>query len=99
MNNVGQTPMSREITLVTNTGCHLCEMAKDVIADASSEYPLNVRIIDLASPEGQDLARVHRMPFPPLILIDGKVHGHGRISAKKLRKALDSMDSRIAGTA
>jgi hypothetical protein len=86
-----QTP--HNITLLTSSGCHLCEMAKDVIHDATADYELTITIVDLASPEGQNIATLHRMPFPPLILIDGKVHANGRLSAKKFRRSLDAMDA------
>ncbi len=68
-------------------------MAKDVIQDASAEYLLTTTLIDLASPEGQCIATLHRMPFPPLILIDGEVHANGRLSAKKFRRSLDAMNA------
>lgn len=77
-----------EIVLVTSTGCHMCEMAKDTIAAVGVDFPVEVRMVDMTSPEGEELARAHRMPFPPLVLIDGQVHGYGRLSEKKFRRAL-----------
>ncbi len=78
----------RIVSIVTASGCHLCEMAKDVVAEVGLDHNLEVRLIDLMSEEGKALARVHRMPFPPLVMIDGQVFGHGRLSAKKLRRFL-----------
>ncbi len=63
-------------------------MAKDTIVAVAVDHPLELRVLDLMSPVGAELARIHRMPFPPLILIDGKLHGFGRISEKKFRRAL-----------
>jgi len=63
-------------------------MARDVINAVSMETPLSVEVVELTSPEGEALATSHRMPFPPLILINGQRHTHGRISEKKLRRAL-----------
>ncbi len=74
--------------MVTSPGCHLCELAKDTIAAIGVDQPLEVRIVDLMSPEGTELARTYRMSFPPLVLIDGELHGFGRISEKKFRRAL-----------
>jgi len=76
------------ITLVTSAGCHMCEMAKDMIASVALETPLNLSVVDLTSPDGEALAASHRMPFPPLVLINGQHHAHGRISEKKFRRAL-----------
>jgi len=78
-----------EITLVTSPGCHMCEMAKDLISAIALERPLTLSVVELTSAEGEALASAHRMPFPPLMLINGVRHGHGRISEKKLRRALD----------
>jgi len=75
-----------EVTIVTSSGCHMCEMAKDVVNAIALDHQLRIRIVDLTSPEGTRLARLHRMPFPPMILIDGHLHGHGRVSEKKLRR-------------
>jgi len=76
------------ITLVTSPGCHMCEMAKDMIASVALEIPLSLSVVDLTSPDGEALAAAHRMPFPPLVLINGQHHAHGRISEKKFRRAL-----------
>lgn len=80
-----------EITLVATPACHLCEMAKDSIGAVARDYPVSVRHVDLASPEGQELSVQHRMPFPPLVLINGIYHGHGRVSEKKLRRAIEEI--------
>lgn len=78
------------VTIVTSSGCHLCELAKDVVNSVAGDHRLSVRIVDLMSPEGTRLATTHRMPFPPLILVNGQLHGHGRVSEKKLRRFVES---------
>jgi glutaredoxin len=85
----------RAVTIVTSTGCHLCERAKDVVETVALDHELEVRIVDLNSGEGRRLALLHRMPFPPMVLIDGAVHGHGRISEKRLRRDLTPESSAI----
>ncbi len=84
------------VTLVTSPGCHMCEMAKDVINAVALEIPLSVKVVELISPEGEALAASHRMPFPPLILINGQHHTHGRISEKKFRRALALLEAESA---
>lgn len=90
-------PQQREapgtITIVTSSGCPLCEMAKELVDVVARDHQLSVRIVDLVSPAGTRLARLHRMPFPPLVLIDGQLHGHGRVSERKLRRHLASLQS------
>ncbi len=80
-----------EILLVTSPGCHLCEKAKDVLEHVSSAYPLRWREIDMASPDGSAIVRASRAPFPPVIILAGKIYGYGRLSEKKLRKDLDRL--------
>ena len=79
----------RAVTIVTSSGCHLCETAKDTVSAVAQDHELRIRIVDLTSQEGRQLAQLHRMPFPPMILIDGQVHAHGRLSEKKLRRFLE----------
>lgn len=49
---------------------------------------MTVRRVELASEEGMKIARTHRVPFPPILLIDGQYFGHGRLSERKLERAL-----------
>ncbi|MBT8192344.1 MAG: glutaredoxin [Acidimicrobiia bacterium] len=78
-----------EILIVTSPACHLCEQAKDVLERLSGDYPLTWREVDMASPEGSDIVRSSRAPFPPMIVVGGQLYGYGRLSEKKLRKDLD----------
>lgn len=82
------------VTLVTSDGCHFCEMAKDVIATLAVVYPLEACEIDMASAEGTAIMRTNRVPYPPALLVDGRFHAFGRISAKRFRKHLDEIVSR-----
>lgn len=79
-----------EAVLVTAPRCHLCDDAKVLLKDLQAEYPLIVREVDLSSDEGMRLARKFGMPFPPLLVIDNVLFGHGRISRRKLTRFLDS---------
>ena len=76
--------------LVTARRCHFCRDAWELLVDLGSRYPLTVRTIDLESNEGAAIAARLRVPFPPVLLIDGEYFGHGRISRKKLTKTLES---------
>ena len=78
-----------QMVLVTSTACHLCEHAKDILARLTHEYPMQCREVDITSDEGRKIVRHHRAPFPPILLIDGRFHCHGRVSEKKLRNVLD----------
>jgi len=89
LNTNGPDQRTIEIVLVTAPRCHFCHDASKLLADLTDAYPLSVRKVDLASDEGVAIATRYRVPFPPVLLIDGTYFGHGRISRRKLVKALD----------
>ena len=80
------------ITLLTQEQCVLCEHAKAVLErvrdDPSSPASVHVVEIDLASPEGKRLGAAAGVLFAPGVLLDGKPFSHGRLSERKLRRAL-----------
>jgi glutaredoxin len=76
------------VTLLTKTDCDLCEHAKAVLERLAREIPLRVDVVDVASPIGQRLATEAGMAFPPTVLLDGQPVSYGRLSERKLRRAL-----------
>jgi hypothetical protein len=83
-----------EIVVVTSPGCHLCVSALAEIEELATEFPLNLRTVDIGSPEGADILRAHRPPAPPVFLVDGEFLGFGRLPRRKLRKLLQAKESR-----
>ncbi len=80
---------SIDVTLLTQDDCDFCDDAKQILAHLSADYALDVRTVGFATPEGERLATVAGVMFPPGILIDGEPFSYGRPSERKLRKALD----------
>ncbi len=76
------------ITLLTQADCALCEHAKKVLARVGEDHPLEVTEIDLASQEGRALAAGAGVLFAPGVLVDGRPFGYGRLSERRLRRAL-----------
>ena len=76
------------ITLLTKTDCSLCDRAKATIDKLTDEFRLTVELVALDSPEGQLLAARSGMAFPPAVLLDGQPFSYGRLSERKLRRAL-----------
>jgi hypothetical protein len=76
------------VTLLTQEDCALCEHAKQVLARVSADHALQVTEIDLAGERGRALAIEAGVLFAPGILLDGRPFGHGRLSERKLRRAL-----------
>ena len=85
----GTTPI--DVTLVTASGCHFCEDATRLLEDLGGSVPLGIRVVSLTSEEGRQLAIRHRVPFPPILIVDGVLFGHGRISRRKLEGRLAAL--------
>lgn len=77
-----------EAILLTKRDCGLCDHAKDVLARVSAEHPLYVKEISLETEEGRVLGLRAGAPFPPVLLLDGQPFSYGRLSERRLRKAL-----------
>ena len=79
------------ITLLTQADCALCEHAKQVLTRVGADHPLEVTEIDLASAAGRTLAAKAGVLFAPGVLVNGSPFGHGRLSERRLRRALASL--------
>lgn len=77
-----------EVVIVSKDDCAFCEQAKAVLERLRGEYEIDTRELALDSPEGQGLALASAAPFPPVILLDGEPFSYGRLSERRLRKAL-----------
>jgi glutaredoxin len=82
------TPAPARIALLVQDNCMLCEQAKEALARVAGDFPLVVEEIDLASEQGRRLAQRGGVMFAPGIFLDDQMFGFGRLSEKKLRRAL-----------
>lgn len=80
----------RTVTLLTQDDCRLCEDAKAVLAKLSIEQPLRVLEVPFGSAVGRELSIRHGILFAPGVLLDDVAFGHGRLSERKLRRALQA---------
>jgi glutaredoxin len=78
-------PNDHAVTLVTRTGCHLCESAEQVLRRLSGELGFGYREVDVDA--SADL-RNEYSDRVPVILVDGKEHGYWRVEEPRLRRAL-----------
>ena len=74
--------------LFTSPGCHYCGYAREVLERVGADVPLRVMEVDLDSPAGLAALARWRVPFPPIVVVDGALFGYGRISEGKLRAVL-----------
>lgn len=77
-----------EITLLTQNTCGFCDQAKQVLDRVGQDHSLRVSEVDLAGDEGQLLAARAGVLFAPGVLLDGEPFSFGRLSERKLRRAL-----------
>lgn len=78
-------PADRTVTLIGKPGCHLCDAAREVIAEVCADLG--------ASWEEKDITQdpeLHRKYWEqiPVILVDGAQHDFWRVDPGRLRAAL-----------
>ncbi|GAB3417035.1 glutaredoxin family protein [Flindersiella endophytica] len=73
------------VTLYGKPGCHLCDDARDVIADVCGE--LGVAWNEVSILDDQDLFRRFGEQIP-VTYVDGKQHDFWRVDPDRLRAAL-----------
>lgn len=82
-----------QITLLTQPDCAFCDHAKQVLDRIGRDVPLRLTEIDLTGPDGQRLAGRAGVLFAPGVLIDGEPFSYGRLSERKLRRALRAVNA------
>ena len=75
----------RKVTVISRTGCHLCEIAIDKINSVKNElkFELEIKLInDLPELEQEYGEQV------PVIMIDNKIHDYWRVDIERFTKAI-----------
>ena len=80
-----------QVQLVTAPGCHFCDEAQQTLQGLEGRFPLTIELVPLMSETGRDLVAKHRVPFPPILLIDGAFFGFGRLSQRRLEQRLTQL--------
>ncbi|HEU4542758.1 MAG TPA: hypothetical protein VFR23_16635 [Jiangellaceae bacterium] len=86
-----------DVVYVTTDRCHFCERGRAVLADLADRYPLRLREVELASPEGFAVASRWQVPYPPVVLVDGELAGYGRLSERSLDRFLATRNIPVSG--
>ena len=77
----------RKVTVISRTGCHLCEIAIDKVNSVKNElkFELEIKLInDLPELEQEYGEQV------PVIMIDNKIHDYWRVDIERFTKAIKS---------
>ena len=76
------------VTLIGKPDCHLCDVAREVVETVVAELPEDsVDVEELSIADDPALYAVWWEKIP-VVLIDGELHGHWRVSPDRLRAAL-----------
>jgi len=80
------------LTLIGKPDCHLCDVASEIIDTVIAEMPdaaaENIEIVEASIQEDPALYDLWWEKIP-VVLIDGELHAHWRLSADRLRSALE----------
>jgi glutaredoxin len=78
-------PAHHRITLLTRAGCHLCDDARGVVARIAAERDTGWAEVDV---DGDPDLRARYGDLVPVVLVDGREHGHWRVDEDRLRRAV-----------
>jgi glutaredoxin len=76
---------STRLTLLSRTGCHLCDDARTIVADVASEEGLAWDEVDVDTDVTLSDEYGDRVP---VVLLDGREHSYWRVDPERLRAAL-----------
>ncbi|KZE43222.1 glutaredoxin family protein [Microbacterium sp. T32] len=83
------------LTLIAKPDCHLCDVAEQIVETVVAELPDDVadRVVVERASIAEDAALYEQWwEKIPVVLIDGELHTHWRVSADRLRAALLAAD-------
>jgi len=78
-----------KIQFLTMAGCHNCEATKKIFDEIMPDFPnVEVKEIDMTTPEGQELVQKYGIMSSPGIVINGELFSSGGVDKEKLIKKL-----------
>ena len=85
-----------ELTLIGKPDCHLCDIAHEIVDAVLADLPDDVADqIEVREASIVDDPALYELWWEkiPVVLIDGRLHGHWRVAPDRLRAALlDAVD-------
>lgn len=76
------------LTLIGKPDCHLCDVAREVVETVVAELPEESVEVEEKSILDDPALYAQWWEKIPVVLIDGRLHGHWRVSPDRLRAAL-----------
>jgi len=78
-------PVQPRITLISKPGCHLCDLAREVIERVAED--LGAGWVELSILDDPELSAAYSEQIP-VTLVDGAQHDYWRVDESRLRRAL-----------
>lgn len=76
------------LTLISKPDCHLCDVARDIVEVVIADLPEDrVEVQELSILDDRALYELWWEKIP-VVLLDGQLHAHWRVSPDRLRAAL-----------
>ena len=76
------------LTLISKPDCHLCDVAREVVETVIADLPEDAVEVEELSIADDPALYAQWWEKIPVVLIDGALHGHWRVSPDRLRAAL-----------
>ena len=77
------------LTLIGKPDCHLCDVAREIVENVVAELPEDsVEVEERSIADDPALYELWWEKIP-VVLIDGSLHAHWRVSPERLRDALN----------
>lgn len=78
------------LTIISKPDCHLCDVAREIVEQVTADLPEDaVRIEEFSILDDKALYDQWWEKIP-VVLIDDRLHAHWRLSADRLRAALEA---------
>ena len=74
-----------ELSLLTRSGCHLCEVAAETLARVAAEHGVAVATVDVDADPDLQAEYGDRVP---VVLLDGREHSYFTVDVDRLRRDL-----------
>lgn len=78
------------LTLIGKPDCHLCDVAREVVETVVADFPEDAVAVEELSITDDAALYAQWWEKIPVVLIDGRLHGHWRVSPDRLRAALSA---------
>ena len=76
------------LTIISKPDCHLCDVAREIVDVVVAEFPDDTIVVEESSILDDSVLYEQWWEKIPVVLINGRLHAHWRLSADRLRAAL-----------